>query len=303
MDFQSFSPFYPFNQMKNTYKSNFDDLPSFEDAFKTDDLRKFYQQQTQMDLYAKDSYMQEDLSSTDDQETQASPLLPRYIQKFNQGIPFSQSRLAINLSNQFYSDDTEMMSEPQFNNFQISRIPQESPITNMIPQQPINRVSDVKKIVEMKGNLNMTMSFGNFTVNSGLQEEQNSLRTPAKSSNKSIMDDDETFNKVLKSKKIFKIQKDLKPKSPTKQKIIRQQTNNPNPTIKLPITALGVYRGNFIGQNNNVHQEGEHMKSENASFMSFLNAMQEKGYTPQQIMNEMQRFVNQNADHASIQKN
>jgi uncharacterized protein YcgI (DUF1989 family) len=37
------------------------------------------------------------------------------------------------------------------------------------------------------------------------------------------------------------------------------------------------------------------MKPENAPFMNFLNAMQEKGYTPQQIMTEIQKFMNQNS--------
>jgi hypothetical protein len=313
MEFHSFSPFYPQYQVRNTHKTNFDDIPSFEEAFKTDDLRKFYQQsqQTQMvtcsDLYAKDDFMREDMSSTDDQETQASPLLTRYIQKFNQDMPISQSRLAINLSHQFYSDDTEMMTEPLFNNFQISRMPQESPITHMIPQQPINRVPDVKKIVEMKGNLNMTMSFGNFTVNSGVQEDQNNLRTQSKPTNKhSIMDDNAAFDRVLKAKKIFKIQKDSKPKSPTKQKMLKQQNINAgfsHQTIKLPITALRVCRGDFMGQNNLNHQEGEQMKPENAPLMNFLSAMQEKGYTNQQIMVEIQKFMNQNSgEHSSIQK-
>jgi hypothetical protein len=181
----------------------------------------------------------------------------------------------------------------------------------MIPQQAFNRIPEVKKVVEMKGNLNMTMSFGNFTVKGGVHENQNNAKTLSKPNKKhSIMEETAAFEKVLKAKKIFKIQRDTKSKMPVKQKINFQQqidkVGSPQQqTIKFPITALRVGRGDFIGQNNMAYSEGEQMKTENAPVVSFLHAMQGKGYSPQQIMTQIQKFMHQNAgeQNSPIQKN
>jgi hypothetical protein len=323
MEIQPFSFYYPYQHVRTSNKSNFDDLPSFEEAFKSDDLRRFYQNQRLQAQMAKpsadyfsmpnnDDFMRDEMSMADDQETQASPLLTRYIQKFNQDVPMNESQFSVNLAHQFYSDSTEMITEPIYNSLQFSHNPYESPLakpfTTMTPQQAFNRVPEVKKVVEMKGNLNMTMSFGNFTVKGGAQDNQSNERTPKTNKKHSIMEETAAFERVLKAKKIFKIQRDTKPKMPVKQKISFQQqidkARSPQQqTIKFPISALTTGRGDFIGQNNMAYTEGEQGKTENIQVANFLSAMQGKGYSPQQIMSQIQKLMHQNiGEHSPNQK-
>jgi hypothetical protein len=294
MEFQAFSSYRPH------HASTLDDIPSFEEAFDTNSLRRYYQQQSGSlasdmlnvcTLPNKGTLILDECSPTitDDRDTQDSPLI-HSTDRFNHG-PQSSLNFDHKFNSEIFARQTSFEELFSYN--------QPKSLDNMPSQSFSGKFAESRKVIEMKGNMNMTMSFGNITVKGGNQFPLAASRNCSQSTVASEHDEDFAFERLIRSKKIFKIQRDAKPKVALKQKaspLMKTKPVSPSAqTMKqLPFTTIKVPRNNIMNQG--AQNQQEVMKNANAPVFNFLQVMQEKGYTPQQIMGEVQRFAQANAN-------
>jgi len=224
-----------------------EDILCFEDTFDTDSLKNFYQKQVdsplQVHCFTSSSKLQNDddnsLLSPDDRETQASPLV-RYINRFNGVDSVDSSYLALHLSYPLFSNDSEAFEKDfYFNNQETAQKQRPLNVINENGTKP----AEGKKIFEMKGNLSMTVSSGNITLNG---KSINQIQ-PSKELQET------NFERLIKMKKIFKIEKDTKSKVSPKLKfpvsILKSLTASPQiQTVKVSFTALRDYKGDSLTQ-------------------------------------------------------
>jgi len=312
MNFSSYPKIYSQTEALSYTFATSGDIPSFDDAFNTDHLRKFYQDQSSpMLCHAKsldDQFFEEGSpSSPDDRETQASPLV-RYIHRFNQGTSFADSQFAINLNQRFFSDETDSMFQSPVQSLQdLSR--ESYPITSAKSfDDAALKQAAAKKVFEMNGNVKMTMSFGNIAV----PEEAKNQQSMAQILSEPLVDfeseETQRIIKLIRSKKVFKIQKDLKPKvSPKKTASPKQKGKAASPQtqpLNLPAT-LTPQRANSL---NSLNQAAPNAQPQGAqpSVMNFLQIMKQQGLTPEQIMNHVQHMArmptNVNLQPASLKQ-
>ena len=284
-----------------------DDVPSFEEAFDTESLKSFYKQQRQAYAYGRvndmfrehaksiDDNMFEtgSLSSPDDRETQASPLV-RYISKYSQANSLADSQFGVNLSQRYFNDDfdSNSMTSPT-SLFELSRDPQEVLHIQSLDNIPPKPIFEVKKVTEMKGNLRMTMSFGNITLQDDAKPLQNTGHILT--SHIKAMEDEDTIKlmKLVRMKKVFKIQKDLKPKTPVKNKANAKSKGKNSPTSQQGSTVLSTPTPVTTAQP---------VQSANATLMdNLVQAMRQKGFNNQQIMNQIMMMQNRGAPSSPSQ--
>jgi hypothetical protein len=313
MNFSSYSKTYSQTEALSYTFATSGDIPSFDDAFNTDHLRKFYQDNSSSMLcHAKsldDQFFEEGSpSSPDDRETQASPLV-RYIHRFNQGNSFADSQFAINLNQRFFSDESDSMFQSPVESLQdLSR--ESYPITNTKSfDDAALKQAAAKKVFEMKGTVKMTMSFGNIAVQEEAKTQQNMAQILSEPLIDFESEETKRITKLVRSKKVFKIQKDLKPKvSPKKTASPKQKAKAASPQtqpLNLPAATLAPQRTNSL---NSLNQAAPNAQPQGAqpSVMNFLQIMKQQGLTPEQIMNHVQHMArmpaNVNLQPASLKQ-
>jgi len=300
MNFSSYSNNYPQTETLGFSFSTSIDMPSFDEAFNTDNLRKFYQQQNFCHAKSIDDQFFEDSSpsSPDDRETQASPLV-RYMNRYSQGN--SSPEFAINLNQRFFSDDSDGMFQSPTGSLQdLSR--DSYPVSNTRSFDDVAQRQP--KVVEMKGNVKMTMSFGNIAVH----QEPRINQSMGQIFSEEFDEETRRITKLIRSKKVFKIQKDLKPKvSPKKTASPKQKGKAAAPQaqpLNLPPTTLPVQRETSL---NSLIQSGVNPQPQASqpSVMNFLQIMKQQGMTHEQIMNHIQKIShmpNVNLQPASLKQ-
>jgi hypothetical protein len=276
------------------------DMPSFDEAFNTDNLRKFYQQQNFCHAKSLDDQFFEDSSpsSPDDRETQASPLV-RYINRYSQGN--SSPEFAINLNQRFFSDESDSMFQSPTQSLQdLSK--DSYPITNTKSFDDVAQRQP--KVVEMKGNVKMTMSFGNIAVH----QEPRMHQSMGQIFSEEFDEETRRITKLIRSKKVFKIQKDIKPKvSPKKTASPKQKGKTAAPQaqpINLTPTVFPVQRENSL---NSLNQNGvcPQLPFSQPHVMNFLQNMKQQGFSHEQIMNHVHTMThrpNVNLQPASLKQ-
>jgi len=287
-----------------------DNFLSFDEAFDTESLKSFYKKQRQVDSYGcvdifsrehaksiDDNMLEEgSLCSPDDRETQASPLV-RYMSKYSANS-LTDSPFAVNLNRLFSEDlDSNSMTSPT-SLFELSRDPQEVPqiqsLDNIAPKQ---NFLELKKVTEMKGNMKMTMSFGSITL-----EEPKHIQSQVLTEHIKVMEDEDTIRlmKLVRMKKVFKIQRDTKLKTPVKNKAnankakgkvspTTQPQANPVVSTATPVTTA---------------QPVQNMNNMNAAVMNnIVQAMKQQGFNHQQIMNHLMMMQSRGASSPSQMMN
>jgi hypothetical protein len=297
MNFSSYPNQYPQTETLGFSFSTSIDMPSFDEAFNTENLRKFYQQQNFCHAKSLDDQFFEDSSpsSPDDRETQASPLV-RYINRYSQGN--SSPEFAINLNQRFFSEESDSMFQSPTESLQdLSK--DSYPITNTKSFDDVAQRQP--KVVEMKGNVKMTMSFGNIAVEPRMHQSMGQMLS------EEFDEETKRITRLIRSKKVFKIQKDIKPKvspkktaSPKKAKAAAPQVQ----PINLPPTVLPIQRENSL---NSLNQNGvcPQPQFSQPSVMNFLQTMKQQGFSHEQIMNHIQKMThmpNVNLQPASLKQ-
>jgi len=294
---------YP-NQLHQTETLGFSfstsiEMPSFDEAFNTDNLRKFYQQQNFCHAKSIDDQFFEDSSpsSPDDRETQASPLV-RYMTRYSQGN--SSPEFAINLNQRFFSDESDSVFQSPTGSLQdLSK--DSYPVINIKSFDDVAQKQP--KVVEMKGNVKMTMSFGNIAV-----QQEPRIQSIGQMLSEEFDEETKRITRLIKSKKVFKIQKDLKPKvSPKKTASPKQKGKAAAPQVQpinLPPAVLPVQRENSL---NSLNQNGVCPQPQfpQPSVMNFLQTMKQQGFSHEQIMNHIQKMThmpNVNLQPASLKQ-
>ena len=293
MEIQAFNNYQSLFQPQVNCLETLDDIPSFEDAFCTESLKRFYQTKPHLQPLeipsssfglvskAKNDDMQSDETSSqsvDDVETQASPLI-RYMSKYSQETPFS-AKFASNLNYSFYTE-TEMVNGLPQECKSACQLPSETMQARQLFAKPV----EGKRVFEMKGNLKMTMSFGSATMKGAAPAQSLMSRSISQCSDSSNISDLSNFETLLKSKKIFKIEKE-KPKMLIKHKSSFSSESNPSSpqikTIKAAKTTIRVSKNGGINISETTRQEKESSQIENASFVNLL-CHETKGLSIQKI--------------------